>query len=269
MKEPTDIFPLVDTHCHLADPSYDKDREASIERAVSRGVQAIVCIGASGPMVTNEASLTLARDKPKIVVAVGIHPHEVAGATDADYRQLHALCASHFVVAIGETGLDYHYNHSPPEVQQEHFRRAVQLAREVERPLVVHSREAFEDTHAILREEGAEAVGGVIHCFTGGPDEARLFLDLGFHIGLSGLVTFKKADEVRAAARMITEGQLLLETDSPYLAPEPHRGRRNEPGHVRYVAETIAELRRLPLEELARSTTANASRLFKTRLAQE
>jgi len=262
MTVPTDSVILVDTHCHLADPRYDEDREAIIARAVASGVHAMVCIGAGGPAATNEVAFIIARDEPAIVVAVGIHPHDVAGATEADYDQLRILCASHFVVAVGETGLDYHYSHSPPDVQREHFRRAVQFAREVERPLVVHSREAFADTFAILQEEGAAAVGGVIHCFTGGPEEARPFLDLGFHIGFSGLVTFRKADDVRAAARIIPEGQLLLETDSPYLAPVPHRGRRNEPGYIRYVAETIAGVRGASLEAVAQATSANASRLF-------
>jgi len=263
MPVPSDSLALVDTHCHLADPRYDEDREATIERAVASGVRGIVCIGAGGPVATNEFAFTIARDDPAIVVTVGIHPHDVEGVSEADYDQLRTLCASHFVVAIGETGLDYHYNYSAPDVQREHFRRAVQFAREVERPLVVHSREAFADTLAILRDEGAAAVGGVIHCFTGGPEEARPFLDLGFHIGLSGVVTFNKADDVRAAARMIPDAQLLLETDSPYLAPVPHRGKRNEPGYVRYVGETVAALRDVSLEALALKTSENAARLFR------
>jgi TatD DNase family protein len=255
--------PLVDSHCHLADPRYDADRDSAIERAVAGGVRAIVCVGATGPMITNEATLTLVRDaSPQIVAVVGIHPHDTAKATESDYAELRTLCASHHVVAVGETGLDYHYDHSPRDVQRAHFRRAIGLAREVRRPLVVHSREAFSDTATILREERAGELGGMIHCFTDGPDEARAYLDLGFLVSVSGIVTFKNADDVRAATRIVPEDRLLIETDGPYLAPVPYRGQRNEPAHVRHVAETVAEVRGVTLETVARTTTANASRLF-------
>jgi TatD DNase family protein len=257
-----DSPPLVDSHCHLGDPRYDEDREETIARARAAGVGAIVCVGAIGPMATNEHALELARSTPEIVVAIGIHPHDVAAATDMDYVQLRALCAADHVAAVGETGLDYHYNHSPPDVQRTHFRRTVQLARDVERPIVVHCREAFSDTRTILDEEGARAVGGVIHCFTGGPREARIFVDLGFYISVSGIVTFKNADEVRAAAAMIPDDRLLIETDGPYLAPVPHRGRRNEPAYVRHVAETVATLRGVSLDRIAQLTSGNAARLF-------
>lgn len=255
--------PLVDSHCHLGDPQYDTDREEAIARAVANGVGAIVCIGATGAMETNEAALAVARGLPEIVAAVGVHPHDAVHASDTDYDRLHAMCASDTVVAVGETGLDYHYDHSPPEAQRKHFRRTIHLARHVNLPIVVHCRDAFIDTATILREEGANVVGGVVHCFTGGPDDARRFLDLGFHIGLSGIVTFKNAAEVRAAARMIPDDRLLVETDGPYLAPVPHRGRRNEPAYVRHVAETVASLRGVPLERLAGATSANAARLFR------
>jgi TatD DNase family protein len=259
---------LVDSHCHLAGSDYDADRTAVLERAAAAGVRAIVCIGASGPFDDNEATLALAHTSGaiEIVATVGIHPHDVARATEADYARLRALAADPRVAAIGETGLDFHYNHSPPDVQREHFRRFVRLAREVKRPLVVHCREAFAETAAILREEDAAAVGGVIHCFTGGPDELGPFLDLGFCISLSGVVTFKRADSVRAAARLVPEDRLLVETDSPYLAPVPYRGRRNEPAHVRRVAEEVAAVRGVPLAALARATSVNAQRLFGLRL---
>jgi TatD DNase family protein len=205
-------------------------------------------------------------ESPQIVAVVGIHPHDTAKATDGDYAALRTLCASHHVVAIGETGLDYHYDHSPPDVQRAHFRRAIRLAREVRRPLVVHSREAFGHTASILREERAGELGGVIHCFTDGPDEARAYLDLGFLLSVSGIVTFRNADEVRAATRIVPEDCLLIETDGPYLAPGPQRGRRNEPAYVRHVAEMVAEVRGVTLETIARATTANASRLFGLRV---
>lgn len=264
----TDGLLLVDSHCHLGDSRYDTDREETIARAVANGVGAIVCIGATGAMETNEAALAVARPAPEIVVAVGVHPHDVAEATDTHYERLQAMCTATTVVALGETGLDFHYNHSPPSVQREHFRRAIQLARRVQLPLVVHCRDAFVDTATILREEGASVVGGVIHCFTGGVDDARRFLELDFHIGVSGIVTFKNSDEVRAATRMIPDDRLLVETDAPYLAPAPHRGRRNEPAYVRRVAEAVASVRGVSLDSLARVTSANAARLFRLRSIQ-
>ncbi len=260
---PTDGLVLVDSHCHLGDPRFAPDREATIARATAAGVRAIVCVGATGPMATNEAAVALVRRQgPEIVAVVGIHPHDAAGATDADYDRLRALCADPGVVAVGETGLDFHYNHSPPAAQREHFRRTVHLAREVARPLVVHCREAFAETAAILRDEGAAAGGGVIHCFTGGPDDARAFLDLGFHLSFSGVITFRNAEPVRHAARMAPADRLLVETDSPYLAPVPHRGRRNEPALVRHVVETLATVRGTTPEETGCLTAANTARLF-------
>jgi TatD DNase family protein len=254
---------LVDSHCHLGDPRFAPDREATIARAAAAGVRAIVCVGATGSMATNEAAVALVRrEDPEIVAAVGIHPHDVAGATDADYARLRGLCAAPGVVAVGETGLDFHYLHSPAAAQREHLRRTVRLAREVGRPLVVHCREAFAETAAILRDEDAGATGGVIHCFTGGPDDARVFLDLGFHLSFSGVITFRNAGPVREAAAMAPAERLLVETDGPYLAPVPHRGRRNEPAFVGHVVETLASLRGATPGEMGRRTAANAARLF-------
>jgi TatD DNase family protein len=256
---------LVDSHCHLGDPRYDADRQAVIDRALAHGVRAVLCVGATGPMETNEAALEVARvsPEPEIVAAVGIHPHDTAKAQEEDYERLRTLSARDAVVAIGETGLDLHYKHSPPDVQQQHFRRALRLARSVDLPVIVHCRDAFDATAAILREEGAEAVGGVIHCFTGTPHDAHRFLDLGFYISFSGILTFKNADTIRMAARTVPDDRLLIETDGPYLAPVPHRGQRNEPAYVVKVAESLAELRNVPLDALARITTANAARLFR------
>jgi TatD DNase family protein len=261
MDDASDLL-LVDSHCHLADGRYDEDREEVVARARAGGVRAIVSIGAMGSMASNAAALATARTSPEIVVVVGIHPHDVDNASEDDYAELGALYASGSIAAVGETGLDFHYMHSPPETQREHFRRAIRQAREFHLPLVVHCRTAFDDCATILREEDARAVGGVIHCFTGGVDEARRFLDLGFHISLSGIVTFRNAADVRAAARVVPDERLLIETDAPYLAPVPHRGRRNEPAYVRHVAETVAELRGVSLDALARSTSANAARVF-------
>jgi TatD DNase family protein len=254
---------FVDSHCHLADPRYDADRDAVIARAVAHGVRGIVCVGATGSMATNEAALAVARATPGIGAALGIHPHDTAKAEERDYERLLALCGEEGVVAIGETGLDFHYRHSPPQAQREHFRRTLGLARTLGLPVIVHCREAFDDAAAILREEGADLVGGVIHCFTGTARDAGRFLDLGFHISFSGILTFKGADATRAAARTVPDDRLLIETDGPYLAPIPHRGQRNEPAFVVKVAECLAALRDVPLDSVARLTSANAARLFR------
>jgi TatD DNase family protein len=214
-------------------------------------------------METNEAALGVARSSPEIVVALGIHPHDTAKVREGDYERLRTLCADDHVVAIGETGLDFHYQHSPPEVQREHFRRTLQLALTVELPVVIHCRDAFDEVAAILQGEGAGAVGGVIHCFTGTPHDAHRFLDLGFYISFSGILTFRNADAIRAAARTVPDDRLLIETDGPYLAPVPYRGQRNEPAFVARVAECLAALRNVPLGAVARITSANAARLFR------
>ncbi len=263
IEPPAEAPVLVDSHCHLADPRYDADRDAVLARARAHGVRAVVCVGATGPMETNEAALGVARANRGIVVAVGIHPHDAATAREKDYVRLRTLCDAAEVVAIGETGLDLHYRHSPPDVQQEHFRRTVRLARTVGLPVVIHCRDAFEETVAILREEGADVVGGVIHCFTGTPQDAHRFLDLGFYISFSGILTFKNADAIRMAARTVPDDRLLIETDGPYLAPVPHRGQRNEPAFVAEVAASLAALRGAPLDTVARLTSANAARLFR------
>jgi TatD DNase family protein len=214
-------------------------------------------------METNEAAVRITRSDPVIVGAVGIHPHDTAGASAEDHRRLRALCAVESVVAVGETGLDYHYHHSPPAVQQEQFRHTVRLARDVGLPVIVHCRDAFDDAVAILREEGADAIGGVIHCFTGTARDARLFLDLGLYISFSGIVTFRNAEAVRDAARTVPDDRLLIETDGPYLAPVPHRGRRNEPAFVRHVAECVATVRGVGSDALGILTSRNAARLFR------
>jgi TatD DNase family protein len=256
--------PLVDSHCHVAEPEFAADREAVLARAAAAGVRTLVCVGATGPVAANADAVALAAQAHPVavVVSVGIHPHHAAGADDAAFATIASLARRPGVVAVGETGLDYHYDHSPRPAQREAIARHVALARQLRRPLVVHVREAHADAAAILAAEGAAAVGGVVHCFTGDRDDARRYLDLGLHVSVAGIVTFRNADALRDAVRTMPLDRLLVETDAPYLAPVPHRGRRNEPAHVRLVAEAVAAVRGEAFAAVAEATTANACRLF-------
>ncbi len=263
MSDPT---PLVDSHCHVAEPEFDADREVVIARAAAHGVATLVCVGATGPAAANAAAVALAgrqHGAVEIVATVGIHPHHARSGDDAAFETLARLAAAPGVVAIGETGLDFHYDFSPPVAQRAAFARSIGLARRLGLPLVVHVREAHREAAEILRAEGAAAAGGVIHCFTGDVDDARRYLDLGFHVSVAGIVTFKNADALRDAVRAVPLDRLLVETDAPYLAPVPHRGRRNEPAHVHLVAEAVASVRHEPFATVASATTANARRLFR------
>ena len=255
---------LVDSHAHVAEPAFEADRAAVLARAAAAGVTTIVCVGATGSVDTNAPAVALAgeHDGVRVVASVGIHPHEAATADDAAFETLRQLAGRPGVVALGETGLDYYYDHSPRAAQLDAFARTAALARELALPLVVHVRDAHADAVGVLRTEPLGPAGGVIHCFTGGAGDVRPYLDLGLHISISGIVTFRNAEALRDAARAIPLDRLLIETDSPYLAPVPNRGKRNEPAHVRLVAENLASIREEPLDALAAATTANALRLF-------
>jgi TatD DNase family protein len=253
---------MIDSHCHLDLNSFDDDRAAVLDRARAAGLTAMICIGSGQDLNAARGSVALAERETDVYATVGIHPHEVARMTADDWTALDALAALPRVVGIGETGLDYHYDHSPREVQQAAYRRFVALARRVGKPLSSHVRDAHADAAAILREEKAAEVGGVIHCFTGGVEDARRYLDLGHHLSFSGILTFKNADDIRAAAAFAPADRLLVETDAPYLAPIPHRGQRNEPAFVARTLEALARLRAVPLEEADRLTSENTRRLF-------
>jgi TatD DNase family protein len=256
---------LIDTHTHLDDARYDADREAMIARARDAGVEAFVTIGCD--LATSRAAVGLAERYPFVYATVGVHPHEVKHMGDGWYDELRRLAAQPKVVGYGEIGLDYHYNHSPPKLQRERFREQVLLARELKKPIVVHTREAQEDTIAILREEKAGEVGGVLHCFSGDAWLAKDALDLGFYLSFSGVLTFQNAAMLREIAQTVPPDRLLVETDCPYLTPAPHRGKRNEPAYVRLVAEKLAEITAGEgtgsLDAIARITSVNARRLFK------
>jgi TatD DNase family protein len=251
---------LFDSHAHLNDEQYGDDRDEVIRRALEQGVSRILNIGFNRETI--ETTLSLAEQYGFIYAAVGWHPHDAATMTDEDLKWIRTLTEHPKVVALGEMGLDYYRNYSPKEVQEEVFRRQIRLAREVGMPIIIHNREADRDVLRVLREEGAEEVGGVMHCFGGDWSMAQECLEMNFLIGLGGPVTFKNAHLPKEIAARVPLDRLLIETDSPYLAPHPHRGKRNESGYVRLVAEKIAELRGISFEEVARKTSANACRLF-------
>ena len=253
---------LVDSHCHL-DMDFDADRAAVLDRARAAGIGAMVTIGASGPFDANRAAVALAAAHEEIQATVGVHPHEAASVTDAVLDAVAELATRPKVVAIGETGLDYHYEHSPREAQRQAFARFIQLARRLGLPIVVHLRHADDDAADILRGERAGEIGGVIHCFSSDAAAARRFLDLGMHISFSGIVTFKTAEPLREAARLVPADRLLVETDAPFLAPIPYRGRRNEPALIVQTAAVLAEVRGETLAQVATATAANARRLFR------
>lgn len=254
---------LIDSHCHLDEERFNADREAVIARAQAAGVTRMVTIGASGGIQANHDAVSLAQQHPSIFATVGVHPHEASVVTPAVLDEISRLAQAPRVVAIGETGLDYYYDNSPRPAQQDAFRQFIALARRLRLPLVVHLRDAYDDAVAILRDERASDVGGVIHCFSGDRRVAHAFLDLGFHLSFSGIVTFKNAGELRAAAHMTPADRLLVETDAPFLAPVPYRGKRNEPAYVVETATVIAAERQQPLEELAALTRTNTERLFR------
>lgn len=255
---------LIDTHTHLDDTRYDGDREAMIERGRAAGVETFITIGCD--LATSRAAVALAERYPFIYASIGVHPHEVRHIGDDWYDEFRRLARHPKVVAYGEIGLDYHYNHSPPKLQRERFREQILLARECRLPVIIHTREAQEDTIAILREEQAADVGGVFHCFTGDAWLAKDGLDLGFYLSFSGVVTFQNAAMLREIAKTVPTDRFLIETDCPYLTPAPHRGKRNEPAYVRLVAETLATVRSgaspMSADDVARATSANARRLF-------
>ncbi len=253
---------LVDTHCHLADPKLRIDLAAILARAREAGLRMMVAVGAIGSIETDRETVAIAERNADVYAAVGVHPHDARDCDDDRIEQLRDLARSPRVVAIGETGLDFHYMHSPVEAQEAALRRQLELAAEVNRPIVIHCRDAEARLAAIVREVGMPPRGGVIHCFTGDVAAAREFLALGFHISFSGILTFKSAATLREAAPIVPAERLLAETDAPYLAPEPYRGKRNEPAFVARTFEVLARLRNCDCDAMAAQIAANASHLF-------
>jgi len=246
----------VDSHCHL--PETPAEADEILDRARAGGVEWVVCVGTD--LATSRAAVALAERHEDVHATVGLHPHD-ASRMAAEWPELVELAGSPQVVAIGEAGFDLHYNHSPFDDQEAAFRAQIQLAHTTGRALVIHSREAWDDTFRVLRDEGVPA-RTVFHCFTGGPDEARLALDLGTYLSFSGIVTFKTADDLRAAAALAPLARVLVETDSPYLAPVPHRGSANEPAYVAFVGAGVAAARGESVDAIAAASRANAAEVF-------
>jgi TatD DNase family protein len=253
---------VTDSHCHLADPRLCDEVDQLIERASSAGIATLVSIGAIGGIENDRLTVRLAETHAGLYAAVGLHPHNANDCTDARMAELRELAQSPKVVAIGESGLDFHYMHSAPEAQEHSLRRHLALAAELDKPIVIHCRNAEERLASIVRETGIPRRGGVIHCFTGDAASAGIFLALGFYISFSGILTFRNAGPIREAAKIVPADRVMVETDAPYLAPEPYRGRRNEPAFVVSTLELLAQLRAVNPAVLAELVTENARRLF-------
>lgn len=251
---------LVDSHCHLDFPDLTNRLPDVLQRMQDKQVGLAVCIGVN--LEDFPKVLALAEQEPRLFATVGVHP-EYTDVEEPDEDRLVALASHPKVIAIGETGLDYYWQKDQPEWQRDRFRTHIRAAKRCGKPLVVHTRDSAVDTLRVLKEEGADAVGGVMHCFTENWEIARQALDLGFYLSFSGIVTFKNATIVKEVAQKCPLDRLLVETDSPYLAPVPYRGKPNEPAYVHYVAEEIARLRGISLEEISKATTDNFFRLFK------
>ncbi|WP_444931293.1 TatD family hydrolase [Microbulbifer sp. SSSA002] len=253
---------LVDSHCHLDRLKLDKfdgDLDAVLDLARSRGVGKFLCVGIS--LENADAVVEIASRYEDVVCSVGVHPLDVDSGM-ADVERLVEMANQPGVVALGETGLDYYYSTDTQEIQQQSFIAHLKAAGQAELPVIVHTRDAREDTLALIKEHGNTNTAGVLHCFTESWDMAKAALDLNYYISLSGIVTFKNAEELRDVARKLPLDRLLVETDSPYLAPVPYRGKPNIPAYVREVAEFIADLRGIPYEQLAEITSENFFRLF-------
>lgn len=258
---------MIDSHCHLADDAFVKDLDAVIERAQAAGLTRALCILAADNPTEGERAKVLARIWPALRFGIGLHPHQAGqfNGRESDVVSLvrGAIAAIPEARALGEIGLDYHYDFAPKDVQHEVFRLQIRLARELDLPIIIHTREAEDDTLAILRDESGGSVRGVMHCFTGTRRLAEEAVALGLHISIAGIVTFPKGANVREVAALVPADRLLCETDSPYLAPTPYRGKRNEPAWVVRVAEELATLRAVPLDDLRRQTSANFDTLFR------
>jgi len=258
---------LVDSHCHIDGSEFAEDIDAVIERAEASGVRSMLCVG-TGDVKSGEVAraVEVARRYPNVFASVGVHPHDAVQYDDEVDGELLKLAADENVIAWGEIGLDYYYDHSPREIQKSIFRRQIENALVNSLPIIVHTRDAEEDTIEILRSYGSSGLKGVMHCFSGSEKAARIFLGLGFYISFAGNVTFKKAEELRGVAKTVPIDRILVETDCPYMSPEPLRGRRNEPSHVVHTARLLAELTGVSEEKFADVTTSNFQQLFNVKI---
>lgn len=252
---------LFDTHVHLNARDFFEDRDDTIKRALAAGVKYMVVVGFDRETIP--LAIEIAEQHKTIYAAVGWHPVDAIDMTDRELKWIEELSAHPKVVAIGEMGLDYHWNKSPKDVQKEVFRKQIRLAKKLNMPIIIHNREATEDIIEVLKEEDAASVGGIMHCYNDSVDYVQTCLDMNFYISLGGPVTFKNATLPKEVAVQVPLDRLLIETDAPFLTPHPYRGKRNEPAYVKLIAEKIAELRGVSLEEISEATTKNAISLFR------
>jgi TatD DNase family protein len=251
---------FVDSHAHLDDPRFDEDRDAVIQRAWDSGIRKILTIGNGGGPDQMGCGIPIAESRDWIYTSVGVHPHDAVKVEERHYSLIENLAAHSRVLAVGETGLDYYYDNSPREIQREVFRRQLALANKLNLPVIIHTRDADDDTIALLKEMNPSR--GVIHCFTSGEKLADFVLEIGFYISFSGIVTFPRAQTLAAVAHRVPPDRILVETDCPYLAPVPHRGKRNEPAFVADTARFLAQIRGMSIDELATLASANFDTLF-------
>jgi TatD DNase family protein len=252
---------LIDTHAHIDFPVYNEDRLEVIRRAREAGLEYIVDVGADLP--SSHRAVELSQVIEGVYATVGIHPHDADKLDDKAMKILKDLSKADRVVAIGEIGLDFYYDNSPRDIQKDAFRRQLGLAREIGLPVVIHTRDADEDTLSILKGEHIEKIGGILHCFNSDIKMANECLNLNLYIAFGGMITFKKSESLRQVVKEVPLNRILIETDSPYLAPNPYRGKRNEPSYVRYVADKIAEIKGISLEEVAQYSTDNAKKVYR------
>lgn len=252
---------MFDTHVHLNSDKYKDDLIEVINNARNAGIEYLICVG--WDIKSSKDAVSLAEQYDFIYAAVGIHPTDVNDLTDADFKELSTLLDHRKVVALGEIGLDYHWDVTSKEDQNKYFRKQIKLAQEKNKPIIIHSRDAIEDTYNILKEENIQNIGGVMHCYSSSVEMSEKFLELGLYISLGGPVTFKNAKHSKKVAETINLNRLLVETDCPYLTPHPNRGKRNEPTYVELVVQEIAKLRDMTKEDVEKITTENSKCLFR------
>ncbi len=254
---------MIDSHCHLDSERFSGDQSEVIERALAAGVERMMSIGTGDGPPGIDCAVQIADRYDAVFATVGVHPHDAKLYDDEVGKRLFELCKHPKVLAFGEIGLDYHYDHSPRDVQQAVFIEQMRIAADARMPIVIHTREAWDDTFALIEKHWKPTgLGGIMHCFSGGPADAQRSLDLGFHLSFAGIVTFPKSVDIQAAAYLCPEDRVLIETDAPFLAPVPHRGKRNEPAFVAHTAAMLAKLRSVSVDEIVRTTTANFGSLL-------
>lgn len=271
IRDPAMFAGFVETHCHLDDGQFEGERDQIVERALDAGIGMLISIGTGDGPPDLEAGIRMADAYPQVYASVGVHPHDAAKTTEDTWVAMRDLASHPKVLLLGEVGLDFHYDHSPREVQRDVFRKQLEMAAELDLPIAIHTREAWDETVDCLREVWAGAGnGGIFHCFSGGPREAEEVLAMGFHLGIGGVLTFPRAEELRAAVTAAPLNRLLLETDAPYLAPVPYRGKRNEPAHLIHTARKMAEVKALSFEAVRDATSENFQEMvFARKLANQ